>query len=292
MVTFDPSLMPTEKVRASPADDPAVGPAELKARLAAQVRADSTVRGAPTPEHAVLAAVSPCSRDELRELLEDLAGDPAYADVKAIVVPSGRFYLFSEPSLERNAAAQRCAREEAKIAIVERIRKDSQYTALTPMSDLDGLFPSPEPEQRALLIEELRGDERFRDIQVLAGPGGELHFHSDTHLSGNYGKIMMRAKGDDPALAIAELVRDRSRDMPAPTKVTLFRDRVFGLREEQIGAFVEGLGRPEAAPEYADIKKLVHPSTGAVYLYSDRWLLEQAAFRVMDWDEVGASQNP
>jgi hypothetical protein len=290
-VTFDPNLVQPENVRASFAEDPEVSPAELRARLAALVRADSQ-RGRPTPEQAVLEAVAPLDRDGLRELLEGLAADAACADVKAIVVPSGRFYLFSEPTLDRNAAAGRCFREEAKLAIVERIRRDSRSTALTSMGDLDPLFPSPEPADRAELLAELRADERFRDVQALAAADGETWFHSDAHLSGNYGKIMMRAKAADPALAIAELVRDRSRTMPAPTKVTLFQERVFELSPDQIEAFLEGLGRPDAVPDYADIKKLVHPTTGAVYLYSDRWLLEAAALRVMDWDEVGASQNP
>lgn len=174
--------------------------------------------------------------------------------------------------------------------IVEKIRKDSRELSLTPAESLDPYFPWADPEKRAVLLAELRSDERFKDIQTATGVKGEVYFHSDTFVSSNYSKIMMRAKANNPGLAIAELVRDRSRVMPAPTKINVFEEQVFGLTRAQIEAFLELLAKPE--PEYADIKKLVHPTTGAIYLYSEKWLPEAAAFRIMDWDEVGAANNP
>ncbi|HTP52167.1 MAG TPA: hypothetical protein VMK42_15840 [Anaeromyxobacteraceae bacterium] len=290
MQPFDPSLPSAETIRAVPADVPELGAPEMKALIAGQVRSDSAERKAPTQEHAVQGLLPDLPRERLGELLAEMAAEATFGDIKAIVAPSGRVYLFSEPNLARAQAMERCLLEEAKIAIVERIRKDSQLVALTGLPDLERLFPSPEPEKRSALLAEIQADERFRDIQSMSGPGGERYFHSDTHLSSNYGRIMVRAKANNPGQAIAELVRDRSRAMPAPTKVSLFNDRVFGIAPAQIEAFLEGLAKP--APEFSDIKKLVHPTTGAVYLYSDRWLLEAAAFRVMDWDEVGAAQNP
>jgi hypothetical protein len=292
MLSYDPAQAVGEKLQASPSETPELDPAELKRRIAEQVRADSRERQLPTQEHVIQALAPDLPREQLSELLAEMAGEAALVDIKAVVAPSGRVYLFSEASLSRNAAAERCLLEEAKIAIVERIRRDSRFIALTSMTDLEPLFPSPEPERRAALLAELQADARFRDIQVLTGPGGELHFHSDATLSGNYGKIMMRAKANNPAMAIAELVRDRSRVMPAPTKVTLFNDRVFELAPAQIEGFLAKLATPDAEPEFADIKKLVHPETGAVYLYSDKWLIEAAAFRVMDWEEVGMARNP
>lgn len=291
-MAFDPMAVPVEKLRVVTSEPPEVDPAELMRRIAGLVRDRSARHATPAQEHEVLALAPDLPAEQRAALLAEMATQPAYADIKAVVAPTGRVYLFSEASLDRNAATARALVEEAKLAIVEKIRSDSLYVALTPMADLEPLFPSEEPARRAALLDELRADPRFQDIQTLAGAGGELHFHSDTHLSGNYGKIMLRAKAKDPAMAIAELVRDRSRVMPAPTSLRVFDDRVFELTREQIDGFVEGLARPEAAPEYADIKRLVHPETGAVYLYSDKWMLEVDAFRVMDWDEVGAARNP
>jgi len=290
MAGFDPTSPVVEKLRVDPSEPPPIARSELKTRIAETVRAESKERGTPTQEHTIQQLACDLAAEELSAVLAEMAAEEAYGDIKAIVAPSGRTYLFSETHLTHDAAGQRALVEEVKFAIVKRIRKDSQFVALTPASGLDELFPWPEPEKRAAVIEELRADERFQDIQAVTGLGGEVYYHSDAYVSCNYGKIMMRAKAKDPGFAIAELVRDRSRTMPAPTKMTVFEDRVFGLSRAQIGEFLEALAKPES--EYADIKKLVHPTTGAVYLYSDRWLHEMAAFRIMDWEEVGAAQNP
>lgn len=291
-MSFDPTMVSVEKLRVQTSLPAALDPAALKRRIAELVRTDSKERRVPTLEHAVQALATDLPAEGLSALLAEMAGEPEYADVKAVVAPTGRVYLFSEPALDRDTAVARSLVEEAKLAIVEKIRSDSLYVALTPMADLEPLFPSAEPAERAALLAELRADARFQDIQALTGADGEQHFHSATHLSGNYGKIMLRAKAGDPALAIAELVRDRSRIMPAPTRLSTFDDQVFQLSRQQIDAFVDGLGKPDASPEFADIKRLVHPETGAVYLYSDRWQLEVDAVSVMDWEEVGAARNP
>lgn len=286
----DPTCSPVERIRAEPASSPDVDRATLKRAVAEAVRTDSRERRQPTAEHVIQDLASELSRDELGALLAEMATDHAFADIQAVVAPSGRIYLFSTGHLARNDAAARCFLEEAKIAIVQRIRQDSQLVALTPLSELDLLFPSPDPAQREELLAEIRADERFQDIQAITGADGTVHFHSDVFLSCNYGAIMMRARANDPGHSIAEMVRDRSRDIPAPTKATVFHDRVFGVSRAQLQAFVDELRAPD--PAYADIKVLVHPTTGALYLYSDRWMIEAAAFRVMDWEEVGASQNP
>lgn len=287
---FDPTHHPVERIRASPTEAPETDPSALKQLIAEKVRACSRDLAAPAAEHVVQQLAPDLPRERLGELLAEMAAEEGFGDIKAVVAPSGRIYLFSDASLARNDAAEKCFLEEVKIAIVEKVRKDSLLIALTPMADLERFFPWPEPEKRLALVAELRADERFRDIQSITGPGGELYLHSDDHVSSNYGKIMVRAKANRPGLSIAEFVRDRSRVMPAPTQVAVFRDAAFALSPAQVEAFLDGLARPE--PEFADIKKLVHPTTGAVYLYSDKWLDEANAFRIMDWDEVGRAQNP
>jgi hypothetical protein len=286
----DPAHCAGDKLRVEVDEAPPIARAELKARIARTVREDSKERRAPTQEHVIQDLAPDLPREELSAVLGEMAVDEEYADIKAIVAPSSRIYLFSEALLPRDEAGARCLAEEAKHAIVRRIRKDSQHIVLTPASHLDELFPWPDPEKRAALMAELQADERFKDIQAVVGAGGELYYHSDAHVSGNYGKIMMRARTSDAGLAIAELVRDRSRTMPAPTSTALFQDRVFGLSAAQVKAFVDALAKP--APEYADIKTIVHPTTAAVYLYSDKWMDDLTAYRIMDWQEVGAAQNP
>lgn len=286
---FDPTQHPGEKLQACAAEPAELPRARIEGQIAETVRADSRDRKVPTQEHVIRGLVPDLAGGELTAILADMAESERYADIKAIVAPSGRIYLFSEPLLSRDEAGARCLAEEAKYEIVKRIRTSSQAIVLTPAAELEALFPWPEPERRAALMAELQADERFKDIQTVTGPQGELYYHSDAYLSGNYGKVMMRARRNDAAFAISELVRDRSR-MPAPTKLTLFQDRVFGLSPEQIEQFLEQLQDPRG--KYADIQKMVHPVTGAVYLYSNKCMHELTAYRIMDWEEVGASQNP
>jgi hypothetical protein len=278
-----------DKLNVEAAEPPKPDLALVKERIAERVRCDSRDRGRLTPEHELGAVAPELEPGELSALLAEMAGQGLFGDVKGLVAPSGRVYLFSEKHLIAIEAAELERVEEARFAIVERIRADSSRITLTLAADLEPLYPFTEPEKRASFLAETLADERFADIQTVKGPKGELYYHSDQYVSGNYGAIMMRAKAKDPCWAIAELVRDRSRIMPAPTRATLFSEAVFEIDPTTLDAT---LGELLQASEYADLKRLVHPTTGAVYLYSDRYLDAQRAFYIMDWEEVGAQRNP
>lgn len=287
--TFDPTRPRVEKLQVEAAEPPPPDGAALKARIAEKVRADSTERKALTSEFAIRALEPELPRERLSALLAEMGSEDRYGDIKAIVTPSGRIYLFSEAQLVWIEASDQARNEEAKIAIVQQIRADSRRTALTAAADLEPLFPTADPEERDRLVAELRADPRFADIGVVTGPKGETYYHSDLYLSGSYAGIQMRAKLDDPLWAIAAFVRERSRIMPTPTKLSLFEEPVFGIDPAKLSAFVDEVLKK---PEYADLKKMVHPTTGAIYLYSEKYLEAKRAFFIMDWDEVGAAQNP
>jgi hypothetical protein len=278
-----------DKLRVEAPEPPPPDKPLLKVRIAERVRSDSGQRSRLTLEHEILDLTPELEKDELRALLAEMATEGSFGDIKAVVAPSGRVYLFSEKHLIAVEAAEKGRVEEARLAVVEKIRADSSRIALTPAADLDPLFPFAEPERRAELLAEIMADDRFADIQSVTGPRGEVYYHSDRFVSGNYGAIMMRAKAKDPCWAIAELVRDRSRIMPAPSKVTLFKAAVFEIDPAELDSLV---GELLQRPEHADVKRLVHRETGAVYLYSDRYLDERRAYDIMDWEEVGALRNP
>ena len=278
-----------DKLGAVAAEAPPVELAPLKARLAERVRADSRDRRRLTTEPEVKALLPELDPPELKAMLAEMAEQGAYGDVKAIVAPSGRIYLFSEKHLIAAEAAELGRIEEARWAVADRIRADSSHIQLTPAAELEALYPFPEAERRSAWLEETLADERFRDLHRTVGPKGEVYYHSDRYVSGNYAAVMMRAKTGDALWAIAEFVRHNSRIMPAPVCVTAFRDPVFGILQAKLDGFVEELTR---TPAYADVKRLVHPKTGAVYLYSDRHLDEANAFAIMDWNEVGRLENP
>lgn len=93
----------------------------------------------------------------------------------------------------------------------------------------------------------------------------------------------------DPCATIAETVRDESKRYPRPTCVLLFLEKLFGIHEDDLKSIVcKTLERPE----FNDIKAMVHPETGAVYLYSNQYLDEERAFMMMDYVEVVMPANP
>lgn len=285
---FDPTRpAPPEKLQAVP-QGPDAGPAAVKAAVAAHVR-EASRAGRVATEQSVRALAPELSQQRFAELLAEMAGEGAYGDVKAIVAPSGRVYLFSETFLIAVEAQARAGVEEAKIAIAEKIRGDSRLLVLTPAAALEPLFPSADAAERARLLEEVRADPRFQDLRELTGPKGEVYWHSDAYVSENYGKIMMRSRTADFGWAIAEFVRDRSMIQPAPTRITVFKESVFGIDFRRIEQLVLEL---LAKPEYGDVKKLVQRETGAVYLYSEKYLTEQQATQLMDWEEVEKARNP
>jgi len=286
---FDLTQPPPEKLHVVTAEEAPPDLEAIKGRIAGRVRSDSRERRRLTPEQEVIDLVPELERPELSSVLAAMAAENRFGDVKAVVAPSGRVYLFSEKHLIALEAADLGRIEEARFAIVDRIRTDSSRVALTAAADLEPLFPFPEPERRASLLAEIRADPRFADLQTITGPAGELYYHSDRYLSGNYGTIMMRARVKDPCWAIAEMVRDRSRIMPAPTRTTVFREAVFEIDPALLDGIVEELLRKAG---FEDLKRIVHPKTKATYLYSDRYLDESRAIEIMDWEEVGAARNP
>jgi hypothetical protein len=285
---FDLGEPEPDKIRVEAPEPPPVDVEQSKARIAEKVRSDSRAKRL-TSEQDVLELTPELQRDELRGVFSGMATEALYGDMRAVVASSGRVYLYSEDHLASDEAADRGVAEEAKLVIVEKIRSDSAAIALTPLSDLEPLIPFDDPAKRTALLDDIQGEDRFRDIRVVSGPEGEVYYHSDRYMSGRYGAIMMRAKANNRTWAIAELVREHSQIMPAPTPVTTFKEAVFEIPPGELDGAVEALLR---TAEYSDVKKLVHPKTGAVYLYSDRFLDERAAFAVMDWNEVGALRNP
>lgn len=286
---FDVTERAPDKLNVVAGDATAADLDLVKNRIAGRVRDDSRERRRLTTDREIHVLVPELERDELSRVLAEMATQGLYGDIKAVVAPSGRIYLFSEKHLIAAEAAELGRIEEAKFTIAEKIRADSSRIVLTTAEELEPLYPFPEPERRAAFLAETLADERFKDLQVTKGPKGEVYYHSDRFISGNYAAVMMRAKAGDPLFAIAEFVRHNSRIMPAPVSTTAFRDPVFGILQAKLDGFVEKLLE---TPAYADVRRLVHRETGAVYLYSDRYLDEARAYEIMDWNEVGALRNP
>lgn len=177
--------------------------------------------------------------------------------------------------------------EEAKFTVAERIRADSANMILTPSKEVDSLLEWAKEAERTSILAALESDERFNDLQKMIGSQGEVYYHSINYLSGRNGLFMMRARTAEPAVCIAEYVREQSRIQPLCTKLTQFEAPVFGIEKAKLESVVREMLK---RPEYVDIRMLVHAGTNAAYLYSNKWLSEEQALEIMDWEETGKTQ--
>jgi hypothetical protein len=281
------------KVRIEFLKEPAAEPVEevpavdLKVTMSDKIRDDCGERGVLTSEDTLIGFVPGLRPDAISAALAEMVADPGYADIKAVTTASGLVFFYSERHIRAAEAAAKSLREEAKFRIAERVRADSRDTEiLTPVAALaaeigwDGNADSPD---------EIRKDPRYDDIKTVTSAAGEVFFYSGRHMSDYYALILARVAAHDPCATIADTVRDESRIYPRPTCVLFFREKLFGMNEADLRALVD---TTLARPEFSDIEMLVHPSTGGVYLYSSQYLDREAAFSVMDWQEVGKDANP
>jgi hypothetical protein len=283
---------PDQKVSIEHAPEPplAATDEELQARTAARVRADSRERRALTSTAAVAELAPGEPRERLNAILAAMGCDERYADIKAVITDNGAAYLYSERDLTSAEAVERAFVEECEQVIAASVRADSEHrAALTSADALRALLPPTEQGRLAEILARLEADPRYFDLKAVAGPGGETFLHSDLFLGGDDARLLARGGAADPCATVAELVREASRAHPRPTRCRPFWARIFGVAPEQLAGIVEELLR---RPDCADIAKLVHPGTGAVYLYSTRYLDEAQAFAIADWEEVGRDENP
>ena len=243
-----------------------------------------------TLSETVFALVPDSQQENISAMLEEMAADERYADIKAVVTASGTVYFFSKRHIAEEQAFPRSRIEEAKYLIAEKVRADSRdRVVLTPAGDLHPLSEETKAETIDAVLTEMQADERYADIRKVTVANGDEFFHSERHISGGYAVLLKRAAAGDPCATIVETVRDESRIYPRATNTRIFEQSVFGIDPGALEGTITEILRRE---EFGDIKKLVHPSTGGVYLYSNRYLVEALAFSSMDWEEVGKANSP
>jgi len=273
----EPAAEPVEEV-------PAV---DLKVTISEKIRVDCMGHGILTSEDALIGLVPELQPDAISAALAEMAADPGYADIKAVTTDSGLVFFYSERHIQAAEAAAKSLREEVKFRIGERVRADSRDTEI--LTPVDALAAEIGWDRNADSPDEIRKDPRYDDIKTVTAATGELFFYSGRHMSDYYALILARVAAHDPCATIAETVRDESRIYPRPTCILFFREKLFGMNEADLKAIVD---KTLARPEFNDIRMLVHPLTGGVYLYSSQNLDREAAFSLMDWQEVGKDANP
>ncbi len=259
------------------------------ATIADKVRSDSETLCHLTHVEALGPLLPDMTPEEIVNYLAELYEIEEYKDVRAIVLDSGAAYLYSSTFIPSDEAADKCLAEETQTEIATQVREESKTNArLTPVVPLAASFPNLSPDQLTRYREGMANEKGFEDIQTIAGPTGTLYLYSETFMTKQYAALLARAQVKDPCLTIAETVREESRVYPRPTKVQLFYTPVFQIDPGQMEQVVE---RTLQQPECADIHKIVAP-TGAIYLYSNRYMEPALAERWVQWEEVERLNNP
>ncbi len=254
-----------------------------------KVRMDSETPGRLTHVEELGPLFPELTPEQIVAHLTELVKDEQFSDIRVTFSDSGAAFLYSDTFITPTEASEKIVAEEVQEKIASQVRQDSQVEIrLTPVESLVELAPKLEAAKVKGYATAMLGNVTYHDIRPLNGPTGIAYLYSETHMTRNYATILARIEAKDPYTTIAETVREESRVYPRPTRVGLFYEPLFQIESAQLEMIVEGLLR---RPEYADIQKIV-ASTGAIYLYSNRYLEPAFAESWVEWEEVGRQNNP
>lgn len=255
--------------------------------IAKHVRADSIDRARLTPVENLGPLFPQMTPEEIVNYLTEMYEIEEYGDIRATMSPGGAVSLYTTSCFTPEQAAKRSTMDEVHSSVAANVRDESAHARLTPIAGLDErLRVSPDELQDHLTSLLTRPD--YADLHSLVGPNGIRYLYSENTMTEAYATLLARADAKDPSTMIAETVREESRIYPRPTKVTLFYEPVFQVEGLEMQDVVE---MTMARPDCADIKKIV-ATTGAVYLYSDRYMPAGQAERWIEWEEVERYKNP
>ncbi len=179
---------------------------------------------------------------------------------------------------------------EVLAKIAAKVREDSEYSVkLTSVDSLGALIPGVEPDRIDRHLAVLQEDKRYQDVKLITNSRGGRYLYSENFMTGTYAEVLARVEANDPLLTIAETVRDQTRIFHRPTNSRLFEAPVFRIDTKSLEEYITELLRK---PEFSDIK-LIHASTGALYLYSDIYIKsEELVKAIVEREEVWKPENP
>lgn len=259
--------------------------AEVKAKLVHNVRRNSKRHGALTSSHILSVLARGLPADLQNGLREEIVKDTVSGDIRTLATPSGQLFFYSLTYMNCEDAAAKGKLEEVKYAMAEKIRRDSRVaTVLTPLNAMFRLFPDIKPVKICSLLNEMQAQVPYRDIKTVSAFSGELYLYCALHITDKYAALLVRSAVSDACSTIVETVREDSRIYPRPTKISIFTSQVYGIPPATLHPCVV---RVLNSPQYADIRKLVHPESESEYLYSNLHMNEEHAYSLMKWMEEG-----
>ncbi|HBA86605.1 MAG TPA: hypothetical protein DCZ75_01060 [Geobacter sp.] len=254
--------------------------AEVKAKLAHTVRSNARRHFSLTPIHIATVLSKHLPSHMQKTIIAEIADDTHYNDIKTITTASGQLFLYSASHISHSEATAKGHMEEVKHVIAQKVRRDSRIaTALTPLGAIYALWPDIKPVKICSILNEMQTQNCYRDLKTVAAYSGELYLYCDLHVTEKYAALLARTAVNDACTTIAHVVREESKIYPRPTKASMFCSQVFGIPSNSLQHFIV---RVLNGPEFSDIRKLVHPETEEVYLYSNLHLNEEHALSLMN----------
>ena len=190
----------------------------------------------------------------------------------------------AEAEAEVEPAPQEVAPEDPAARVAEYVRAESKAERLVdPSVFTEEPFSLTENELAQVWV-QFATEEQYVDIVRTADERtGVEYLHAEYILSVPFAKLLLRKGANDPKYLIAEVVRENSELWPRPVAASFFSEtELFEMTPAKV---TEAITAMMTDPAYADIKSVV-TSNGAVYLYSDRFMLEPIALRKAEWVEV------
>lgn len=263
---------------------------EIYTRVAQKVREDSQNLAKLTSLSSLVPLVTDLVESDANKIdLAAMIEDEEYSDIKFVSTSPDVVYLYSEPYISREDAGILARKEEIQTGIAQKVREDSQNLAkLTSVEFFNTLVADLEPHEIEVNLAEMQQDERYNDIRSITIATGAVVLYSETYITSNYAKILVRAEVNDPLATIVETVREESRVYPRPTNIELFKEQVFNINPNELENHLKQVLEQQ---EFNDIK-IFQASTGAQYLYSTRYINDDHARSLIEWEEVGQYENP
>ncbi len=182
------------------------------------------------------------------------------------------------------AAPEAHSPDDPAARVAEHIRAESRAERLVdPAVFTDEPFSLTENELAQVWV-QFDTEEQYADIVRTPDERiGVEYLHAQYILSVPFAKLLLRKQANDPKHLIAEVVRENSELWPRPVAASFFWDtELFSMTADEVGEAIKAMMADAA---YADVKS-VTTSNGAIYLYSDRFMVEPIAQRKAEWVEV------
>lgn len=116
----------------------------------------------------------------------------------------------------------------------------------------------------------------------------DRYYYDNRVITTNYARMLVLMADEQHWQTLAEMTRFECKTYPRPYSVMLLQESPFNLSVPEVEIALKALSDQ---PQCEDIKQ-VCASNGALYLYSQTYMVEALAQSLCEWIEVGQFDNP